>query len=44
MLEPETLYDNAKIKESTVTSVTVAKACEISDPRRSDQKVQSFMK
>jgi len=39
MLEPKTLYDNAKIKGSTVTSVTAAKACEISNPHRSDHKV-----
>jgi len=39
MLEPETLYDNAKIKESTVISVTAAKSCEISDSHRSDRKV-----
>jgi len=39
MLEPETLYDNAINKESTVTSVPAAKSCEISDPHRSDRKV-----
>ena len=37
MLEPETLYDNA-------TSVTAAKACEISDPLSSDYKVSYSMK